>query len=370
LFFYGTLRHMPLLRLVLGRSDADLVQATLSDHAVYWAKDQAFPMIVAETGSTAKGVLARGLSEEDVARLNYYEGGFAYDLAIMEVATDMGSEKAEVFFPQAGIWEKGEPWSLADWQIRWGGITMGAAEDVMARYGHQSAAEIQRLFPYLRARAWAGELAADTAPQTLRRTPEAGDFAIVKDRPGFDGFFRMRAFDLQYKRFDGSLSGDVPRECLWAFDAALVLPYDPITDQVLLIEQLRFGPVVRGDKAPWVLEPIAGLVDAGEDPADTARREAMEEAGIALTDLRPMTKVYGSPGYSTEFFHCYLAVCDLSKVQGGQGGLPSENEDIRSHVVSFDAAMGLVDSGEVNAGPLAMMLLWLARARESLRSTS
>ena len=93
----------------------------------------------------------------------------------------------------------------------------------------------------------------------------------------------------------------------------------------------------------------------------------MEEAGLELGDLRLMTRVYPSPGYSTEFFHCYLGLCDLSAEEGRLAGLAHENEDIRSHVISFDRAMTLVESGEANAGPLAMMLLWLARHREELR---
>ena len=112
---------------------------------------------------------------------------------------------------------------------------------------------------------------------------------------------------------------------------------------------------------------MAGLVDAGEAPKETARREAVEEAGLALTDLRPMMQGYASPGYSTEFFHFFLGLCDLSAATGGLGGLPEESEDIRSHVISFDAAMALLDSGEVNQTPLAMMLLWLARYRSGLR---
>ena len=51
-FFYGTLCHLPLLTRVLGRT-VDATPATLPDHAVYWAKDHAFPLIVAEAGKTA-----------------------------------------------------------------------------------------------------------------------------------------------------------------------------------------------------------------------------------------------------------------------------------------------------------------------------
>ena len=119
-----------------------------------------------------------------------------------------------------------------------------------------------------------------------------------------------------------------------------------------------------------MLEPVAGLVDAGEDPADTARREAREETGLELGEMIPMARGYASPGYSTEHFHCFLALCDLSGEAGGLGGLEAEQEDIRSHVLPYDAAMALLDSGEITALPLATMLLWLARWREQARASA
>lgn len=368
LFLYGTLCHRPLLDLVLGASapDATIEPAVLPDHAVFWAKDQAFPMIAVQPGSAAQGVLVGGLTDQALARLDFYEGGFAYALRPVTVRTADGKDaSARVYFPQPGRWEQGAVWSLEDWQAQWGGMTLYAAEAVMARFGHQSAEQVQALLPFLRARGWARELAAGGAPTDLRRAAEPGaiNFETVPGA-GYDGFFGLRVFDISHRRFDDGWSDRVRRECFVAYDAALVLPYDPVNDLVLLVEQLRYGPILRGDPAPWVLEPVAGLVDAGESPADAARREAMEESGLVLGELIPMMKGYGSPGYSSEHFHCFLALCDLGGVSGGLGGLASEQEDIRSHVLPFNEAMDLLDRGEITAIPLASMLLWLARWRQ------
>jgi len=370
LFFYGTLCHVPLLERVLGRSAADLTlePAVLPGWAVNWVKDESFPMIHKVAGGEARGLLLRDLGEEDLARLDHYEGGFGYALEGLEVQVEGAAPvTAQVFLPDAARWTPGAPWVLADWVARYGAMTMEAAREVMERFGVTGAEEIGGLFPWIRARAWARILAKETAPFDLRQHPGEDPFRIEGYRKGYDGFFRMRAFDLSFRRFDGTRTKPFSREAFIAFDAALVLPYDPVSDQVMLIEQLRFGPMWRGDPAVWVLEPIAGLVEAGERPADCARREAQEEAGLDLGDLQLMTRVYASPGYSTEFFHCYLGLCSLSQEAGGLAGLEHEHEDIRSHVISFDRAMDLVDSGEVNAGPLTMMLLWLARHREELR---
>ncbi len=372
IFLYGTLRHLPLLGVVLDRDPAalDTTPASLPDHATRWAEGQAFPMVVAEPGASAPGLLLRGLDATALDRLTFYEAIFGYPLHDVTVTTMNGTHVARVFLPPDTGLTPGAPFDLQDWAESWGDISLSAAGDAMARFGRVAPEDLAPVMPFLRARGWSHALARDTAPQTLRSTMTLADVQL-HDRPRrYDGFFRMEGLDLSHRRFDGGWSPRVRREGFVAFDAALVLPYDPKNDLVLVIEQMRYGPLLRHDAAPWVLEPIAGLIDAGESPADSARREAEEEAGITLGDLIPMTRVYASPGYSSEFFHCFLGLCDLSNFHTGIGGLDEENEDIRSHVLPLSRAMELIATGEINAAPLAMMLLWVQAHRDRLRATA
>lgn len=369
LFFYGTLCHIPLLEIVLGRGRDEITQspARLDDHTVHWVEESAFPMISAQKGAQARGLLVQNLNESDVARLNFYEGGFDYALARREVTCEAGRITAEVYMPEPGQYARGALWNLQDWCAMWGGMSLGAARDAMAQFGKKSAREMAHLLPFFRARAWSRELAQQSAPKTLRRDLTRDAVTLNTRDDGYADFFRFDTFDISHPRFDGAQSETVRRGAFIAYDAAMILPYDPKRDLVLLIEQMRYGPLLRGDPLPWVLEPIAGLVDAGEAPMEAARREAVEEAGLDVQDMRPMMQVYAAPGYSTEFYHCFLGLCDLDPAQAGLHGLDAEHEDIRTHVVTFDHAMALLDSGEVNEAPLAMMLLWLARKREALR---
>lgn len=372
LFFYGSLCHIPLLEIVLGRSEAeiDISQARLDDHLASWVQGEPFPMIEAKGGASAQGVLVEGLSETDVARLRFYEGGFEYDLAQVTVQTISRSVKAQVFFPQAGKWSAGAPWILSDWARDWGFVSCAAAREAMAQFGTSSASEIAPLLPFFRARGWARQLALRAAPTNLRSTARGEDVAFSRKEDAQHGFFRLDRFDVRFPRFDGQQSDVIARSAFVAYDAALVLPYDPKNDLVMLVEQMRYGPLLRGDPYPWVLEPIAGLVDAGEEPIETARREALEEAGLTLNDIRPMVNVYPSAGYSTEFFHCFFGLCDLESAQEGLHGLAQENEDIRTHILSFERAMELMETGELNLGPTVMMLLWLAHKRVALRAAA
>jgi nudix-type nucleoside diphosphatase (YffH/AdpP family) len=366
---------VPLLEAVLGVPGGALSQrlqpAVLPDHRVSWVKDEAYPMIERAIGHDAQGVVLLGVTEDEESRLSYYEGAFSYHLSEVLVRTAAESLCAVCFYPMSQDQTRGAPWVLEDWERGWGEMSVGAARDVMARRDRYDAETAGALRPFLTARHWSRILARRGAgPTVLRHTPKDGDVTIHERHEGYRGFFELADFDFDHSRFDGTRSPTIRREAFLAFDAALVLPYDPKTDQILLIEQLRFGPMWRHDPNPWVFEPIAGLVDPGEDPADTARREAMEESGIALGSLEPMVQVYASPGYSTEFFHCFLAVTDLSDFTASANGLRSEHEDIRSHVLSFEDAMALVRSGEINAGPLIMMMFWLAAERGRLRASA
>ena len=369
LFFYGTLRHVPLLAIVLGRpaKDLNVREAILPGHAVYWAKDQAFPMIV-EGGRGANGVLICDLTDTDVARLNFYEGGFDYELKPVTVLVDGQNAHTEVYFPESGLWQPGAIWSLQDWTSRWGDMTLFAAQEVMGYFEQRSTQEVAQLFPMIRARATAK---VNARARNLALSPSTYKDSDVQvhgvSRPYLD-FFAIDEFDLSFRRYDGGQSEMVRRAVFIATDAVIVLPYDPIRDRVLLIEQFRPGPFARGDRLPWQLEPIAGRVDAGESAEDTAHREAKEEAGLTLDALHEVAHCYASPGCSTEYYNIYIGLSDLPNSIEGVAGLEIEAEDIRSYLFSFDDLMTLVDTMQAVNAPLVLAALWLARHRDRLRS--
>lgn len=201
----------------------------------------------------------------------------------------------------------------------------------------------------------------------LRRTPAPGDVQPETRRQPYAAFFAVEEQTLRFRRFDGGLSAPVLRAGFVSGDAVTVLPYDPARDRVLLVEQVRFGPHLRGDANPWQLEAIAGRIDEGETPEAAARREALEEANLILTDLRPIAGYYPSPGAMTEFLYSYLALVDLPDSAAGQFGLAAEDEDIRAHLVGFADLMDLCTSGEIANAPLLLSALWLSGQRAKLR---
>ena len=228
---------------------------------------------------------------------------------------------------------------------------------------------INRLGLVMRARSYIR--AADTAvPVGLRKGYTVSDVEVLDQHLPYAKYFEMTDVTLRHKRFDGANSAVMVRSVLRAADAVTVLPYDPVLDQVVLIEQFRPGAFVRGDPKPWVLEPVAGRCDGDESVEEVAEREMVEEAGLTLLALEFVGNYYPSPGCVSEYLYNFVGLVDLSSAQIGMHGLETENEDIRTHFVSFVDAVGLLNSGEADNGPLIVSLYWLMANRTRLRSAS
>ena len=180
----------------------------------------------------------------------------------------------------------------------------------------------------------------------------------------YRGFFRLEQYQIRYDRFAGG-SNTVIREIFERGDAVSVLPYDPQRDEIVLIEQFRPG-AVRFPGSPWLLELIAGMLEASQTPEQTARREAFEEAGCELTDIFPVYRYLVSPGGTTEATTLFVGRTDTSGL-GGVHGLHEEHEDIKVHVLSVDRALELLNTGKIENAVTIIGLQWLALNRAALR---
>lgn len=225
-----------------------------------------------------------------------------------------------------------------------------------------------RLFPMLVRAASRLRAAAGAHPTSLRHEAGADDIRMARKRFPYAFFFAVEEYDLSWRRFAGAQSETVTRAVFLSGDAVTVLPYDPVRDRVLVVEQFRAGPLARGDRQCWQLEAIAGRVDPFETPETAARREAVEEAGLALSDLIPVSSYYPSPGAVGEYLYSYVALTDLPDGSAGVFGVEGEAEDIRGHLISFEQMMAMVASGEIENAPLILTALWLQRERSRLRA--
>jgi nudix-type nucleoside diphosphatase (YffH/AdpP family) len=110
--------------------------------------------------------------------------------------------------------------------------------------------------------------------------------------------------------------------------AASVLPFDPDRRVALLARLPRAGPAYHG-RDPRLMEAAAGMIDAGEAPLDCARREAMEELGVSLTQLDFVAATWVAAGHSGEQVSLYLAPYGAADKVAAGGGVEGENEEIK-----------------------------------------
>jgi 8-oxo-dGTP pyrophosphatase MutT (NUDIX family) len=120
-------------------------------------------------------------------------------------------------------------------------------------------------------------------------------------------------------------------------------------DRVCLLRQYRHAA------GGWVWELPAGKLDPGELPAETARRELAEEAGVQATEWHPLGRVVSSPGVFTEVVHLYLAR-GLAPVRACR----ERGELFETHWLPLQEAAARAASGEIED---AKTVIGLLRAR-------
>lgn len=183
------------------------------------------------------------------------------------------------------------------------------------------------------------------------------DVELLEIKNIFNGFFTMDEYRFKHRLFKGGWSGEVKREVFERGNAVVVLPYDPKTDQVVLIEQIRI-PVIDSGQNPWLLELVAGMIEPGEVAEDVAHRELLEESGLKAKQVNLIASYFASPGGTSEKFDFFWAEVDAS-LANGVHGLDHEDEDIQVHVMSRADAFTLVRDGIINNASTVIGLQWL-----------
>ncbi|TOD38893.1 ADP-ribose diphosphatase [Vibrio parahaemolyticus] len=191
------------------------------------------------------------------------------------------------------------------------------------------------------------------------------DVEIISKESVFEGFFKMVKYRFKHKLFAGGWSDVVEREMFERGHAAAMLPYDPKTDQVVIIEQIRIGALEH--EHPWQLEIVAGMIDRAESAEEVIRREAEEEAGITVGRVASVTSYYPSSGGCSEKLDVFVGEVDASKAHGIHG-LDYEDEDIRVRVLSREQAYQWVKDGIFENGASIIALQWLQLNHQELRS--
>lgn len=173
------------------------------------------------------------------------------------------------------------------------------------------------------------------------------------------GFCHVERYDLKYKLFNDQWTASHAKTLIIKPRAIAALPYDPILDKVVLIEQFRVGAFAAAKADPWLIEIVAGLADKqNESDEELVRREVLEETGLEVLSLLPIYNYFVSPAYSTGEIALFCARIDSSKA-AKFAGLASEHEDIKTRTVTSSEAFEYVRCGKINNAITIIALQWL-----------
>lgn len=181
----------------------------------------------------------------------------------------------------------------------------------------------------------------------------------------FKGFLSVTRYTIEAERHAGGTL-TMEREVMDRGHAVAVLGYDPKSDEVLLVNEMRPGPLVTGDDAFSDALP-AGMIDAGERPVQAAVREMKEETGMELKDpcvIHP--GAYVSPGGTTERVTLVFGTIEAGKAGGVHGKL-SEFEDIKTVILKADDFIARAEKGQINDMKTLVAAFWLAQHRPEIR---
>jgi nudix-type nucleoside diphosphatase (YffH/AdpP family) len=181
------------------------------------------------------------------------------------------------------------------------------------------------------------------------------DAVIIKQERVYDGWYKLDRLCVQMP--DGKT---VERHIEDHGSAAAVLAYDPDRKTALLVSMPR--PTALLSREPFFLEAVAGNLD-GMSAAEAARREALEEAGVQLSELEPVAKVWSLPALSTERLHLFLARYTLSDRVTAGGGLADEGENVSVHEVPLQGLATAADAGTL-VDAKTMLLVQTLRIRQ------
>lgn len=193
-------------------------------------------------------------------------------------------------------------------------------------------------------------------------------FTILEEKVQYQGFFSLKSFTLKHTLYKGGWSQAITREIFQRGNCVAVLLYDPIRDEVVIIEQFRIGAMQMPEQA-WLLEIVAGAIEPGETAEEVAYRESIEEAGCEIQQLIKINDFFTSPGGTSELLSLFYGRVDTTHI-GGIHGLDHEDEDIFVSTMKFDKVYQLLLDGKILSAIPIIAIQWLFINRENLRQTN
>jgi nudix-type nucleoside diphosphatase (YffH/AdpP family) len=187
----------------------------------------------------------------------------------------------------------------------------------------------------------------DTLPTTDRVRIERVDVLS-------DNWYHLRKYTFAYRRNDGTEQPQ-EREAYDRGNGAVILLHNRERGTIILTRQFRLPTFVNGNPDGMLLELPAGLLD-DDDPATAIRREAEEETGYRIKDVKEVFSAYMSPGSVTERLHFFTASYSAADRVSQGGGHEGEGEDIEVVEVTLKDALAMIERGGIIDAKTIMLI--------------
>lgn len=178
---------------------------------------------------------------------------------------------------------------------------------------------------------------------------------VIKDKILSENYFVLRNITYDLTRQNGEVIRH-KREVYDRGNGATILLYNREKQSVVLIRQFRIASWVNGNESGMLIEACAGLLD-DDEPEVCIRKEAVEETGYQVGEVRKVFELYMSPGGVTEIVHFFVA--EYSDAQRANNGGGVEDEDIEVLELPFEQALAMVASGDIRDGKAVILLQYL-----------
>jgi GDP-mannose pyrophosphatase NudK len=183
------------------------------------------------------------------------------------------------------------------------------------------------------------------------------DVKILETKILSDNWYILRKLTYEYTKKDGTKMTQ-SRETYDRGNGATILLYNKAQRTIILTRQFRLPTFVNGNETGMLIEACAGLLDK-DNAEDCIRRETEEETGYKITDVRKIFEAYMSPGSVTEILYFFIADYTKEMKINEGGGVAHEEENIEVLELGIDAAMKMIDTGEIKDGKTIMLLQYI-----------
>ena len=172
-----------------------------------------------------------------------------------------------------------------------------------------------------------------------------------------DNQYTLNKFTFEYEKEDGELEKQ-EREVYDCGDAIAILLYNKENKTVILTKQFRI-PVHHNEKGTgMMIEVCAGLLD-GDTPEVCAKKETLEETGYQVNKVEKIFEAYMVPGSVTQKVHFFIAEYTPEMRITLGGGSEYETENIEVMECTFEAALRMIETGEIKDGKTIMLLQYV-----------